>query len=83
MAKQKSDKKKTDLDLYIVARVKEMRLQRNWTQSVLATKLDLSDGFYSEIENPNHRAKFNIAHLIKLGKAFECSPCIFLPKEEL
>lgn len=79
MAKTKSEKKKTELDLYIVSRVKEMRLQRKWTQSTLATKLELSDGFYSEIENPNHRAKFNIAHLVRLGKIFECSPCIFLP----
>ncbi len=79
MAKQISDKKKTELDLYIVAKVKEMRLHRNWTQSVMATKLDLSDGFYSQIENPTHRAKFNIAHLVKLGEVFECSPCVFLP----
>lgn len=75
--------KKTELDLYIVAKVKEMRLQNKWSQAVLATKLNVSNGFFAQIENPKHRAKYNISHLNKLAQIFNCSPQDFLPEKPL
>lgn len=75
--------KKTDLDLFIVQKVKEMRLKHRMSQAVVATKLDLSNGFFAQIENPKHRAKYNIAHLNKLAKIFNCSPRDFLPEHPL
>lgn len=75
--------KKTELDLFIVGKVKEMRLKYKWSQAVLATKLDLSNGFFAQIENPKHRAKYNIAHLNKLAIIFNCSPKDFLPEKPI
>lgn len=78
-----ADIKKTELDLYIVQKVKEMRLPHRMSQAVVATKLDLSNGFFAQIENPKHRAKYNIAHLNKLAKIFNCSPRDFLPENPI
>jgi transcriptional regulator with XRE-family HTH domain len=78
-----SDEKKTRINLYIIDRVKEIRLKNNMSQSILATKLDVSDAFIGAIENPNHRAKYNIDHLNKLGKIFNCSPKDFLPENPI
>lgn len=71
--------KKTDLDLYIINKVKELRLKHNVSQAVLAIKLDVSDAFIGQIENPKHRAKYNLAHINKLAQIFKCSPKDFLP----
>jgi len=78
-----ADIKKTELDLFIVDKVRMMRLKNKWSQAVLATKLDVSNGFFAQIENPKHRAKYNIAHLNELGKIFNCSPREFLPENPI
>ncbi|PTQ97845.1 helix-turn-helix protein [Mucilaginibacter yixingensis] len=78
-----AEAKKTDLDLFIVQRVKEMRAQKKWSQAVIASKLEISNGFFAQIENPKHRAKYNIAHLNKLAKIFNCSPRDFLPEQPM
>lgn len=78
-----ADIKKTELDLFIVGKVKELRLQHRMSQAVVATKLDVSNGFFAQIENPKHRAKYNIGHLNKLAKIFNCSPRDFLPEMPL
>lgn len=77
------DKTKSELDLYIVNKVKQLRLENNMSQAVLAIKLEVSDAFIGQIENPKHRAKYNIAHINKLAKIFECSPRDFLPEKPL
>ncbi len=74
---------KTELDLYIIGKVKELRTANNVSQAVLAIKLDVSDAFIGQIENPKHRAKYNIAHLNKLAQIFDCSPKDFLPDKPI
>ena len=74
---------KSELDLFIVNKVKELRLEKNISQAVLAIKLEVSDAFIGQIENPKHRAKYNIAHLNKLAQIFDCSPKDFLPDKPI
>jgi len=74
---------KSELDLYIVNKVKEMRIRHNISQAVLAIKLEVSDAFIGQIENPKHRAKYNLAHLNKLAQIFECSPKDFIPEKPI
>lgn len=78
-----SEVKKSALDQYIVERVKQLRVQHGLSQAVLAIKLDVSDSFIGAIENPLHRAKYNLEHLNKLAKVFNCSPKDFLPDTAL
>ena len=77
------DAHKSELDLYIINKVKELRLHNNISQAVLAIKLEVSDAFIGAIENPKHRAKYNIAHLNKLAQIFDCSPRDFLPEKPI
>ena len=46
------------------------------SQDVLAIKL-------GAIENPKHRAKYNLSHINKLARIFQCSPKDFLPDKPL
>jgi len=74
---------KSDIDLFIISKVREMRLKRNLTQTDIAVHLNLSVGFVGHIESPKFRAKYNTIHLNELAKLFECSPRDFFPKEPI
>lgn len=70
---------KSELDLYIIEKVKEKRKASKISQADLAFRLNLSYGFIGHVESINHVAKYNIEHLDKLAFIFKCSPKDFLP----
>jgi transcriptional regulator with XRE-family HTH domain len=71
--------KKSAIDLYVVAQVREMRLKAGYSQVALAVQLELSPGFIGHIESFNSNASYNLRHLNKLANIFKCSPKDFLP----
>lgn len=81
MAKAKS--LHTPIELYIIERVKEKRIEKGYSQMDLAYELDLSSGFVGDVENPRRRAKYNLNHINALAKIFQCSPRDFMPGKAL
>ncbi len=73
----------TKIEKYIIARVKEKRLEHGYSQIVLSQKLNMSDSFVGHVETPRRRAKYNLNHLNQLAKIFKCSPRDFLPEKPL
>jgi ribosome-binding protein aMBF1 (putative translation factor) len=73
----------TKIELYIIERVKEKRIEKGWSQILLSQKLNMSDSFVGHIETPNRRAKYNVNHVNDLAKLFKCSPKDFLPEKPL
>jgi transcriptional regulator with XRE-family HTH domain len=73
----------SNIDQYVIAKVKAKRIKLKISQAQLAYKLDVSEGFIGNIESPNYRAKYNLNHLNELAKIFNCSPQVFLPKKAL
>lgn len=71
----------TKIEKYIIARVKEKRLEHGYSQIVLSQKLNMSDSFVGHVETPRRRAKYNLNHLNQLAKIFKCSPRDFLPEK--
>lgn len=71
------------IELYVIEKVKEMRISKGISQANLARLLDVSEGFIGNIENPSYRDKYNIRHLNQLAKIFKCSPKDFLPEKAL
>ncbi len=80
MAKQN---KKSRIDWFIVSRVREMRMEKDMTQTEVAVHLKLSVGFIGHIESPNFIAKYNTQHLNELAKLFKCSPKDFWPEKAM
>ena len=72
---------KTEIDLYVIDKVREYRLKANHTQESLSYALGYSRTFISNYENS--QKKLNINHLNKLAKVLHCSPKDFLPQEPL
>jgi len=74
---------KTEIELYVIDVVRDLRNKNNWSQAVLATKLDVSTGFIGKVESSNSTSKYNLNHINKLAEIFNCSPKTFLPNKKL
>ena len=74
---------KSDIEFFVIKKVKEKRELANLSQSDLAAKLDVSNGFIGQVESPKYPAKFNLNHINKLAEIFNCSPKDFLPDKAL
>ena len=74
---------KSEIELYVINRAREMRMKANISQAQLALELDLSVGFIGHIESPNKNAKYNLNHINKLAKIFKCSVKDFFPDDPL
>ena len=70
----------TQVEIYLIARVKELRIKKGLSQSQLAHLLDVSPGFIGHVESSKDRAKYNLNILVKLVKILECDYVDLLPK---
>jgi transcriptional regulator with XRE-family HTH domain len=74
---------KSDIDLYIIEKVKKLRNEYKYSQAVLAIKLGVSNAFIGQIENPKNTCKYSMDQLNKLAIIFDCSPKDFLPEKPI
>ncbi|QXV66098.1 helix-turn-helix transcriptional regulator [Mucilaginibacter sp. 21P] len=72
---------KTEIEAYVINKVKEKREAQNLSQSELAGLLDVSNGFIGQAESPRSPTKYNLNHLNKLALIFKCSVKDFIPQE--
>jgi transcriptional regulator with XRE-family HTH domain len=73
----------SEIDLYVINKVREMRVPKHLSQVKLSILIGLTEGAIGKIENPKERAKYNIRHLNLLAKALKCSPRDLLPEKPL
>jgi transcriptional regulator with XRE-family HTH domain len=73
----------SEIDLYVINKVRELRVPKALSQVKLSILMGLAEGAIGKIENPKERAKYNIRHLNLLAKALKCSPKDFLPEKPL
>lgn len=73
----------SDIEIYIIQRVKSIRKEKGLTQEQLSLKLDKGVGFIGDIEAPSKKAKYNIKHLNDIAKILGCSPKDFWPEKPL
>lgn len=74
---------KSEIELFVISKVKEFREAKGISQAQLAHLLDFSIGFIGQIESPKYPAKYNFNHINQLAKIFNCSPKDFLPENSL
>ena len=72
---------KTHIEAYVIGKVKEKRELAKLSQSELAVRLDVSNGFIGQAESSNSPTKYNLNHLNKLALIFKCSIKDFLPEQ--
>ena len=69
----------TEVEIHLIAKVKELRIQKGISQSQLAHLLEVSTGFIGHVESFKDRAKYNINLLVKLKKILDCEYEDLLP----
>ena len=74
---------KSKIDLYVINKVRERRIEKSLSQADLAYELNMSLGFIGKVESPKYTSHYNIKHLNQLAKILQCSPHDFLPKKPL
>lgn len=73
----------SEIDKYVIQKVKEKRLERGISQSQLAFELDVSNGFVGMVESIKYNQKYNINHINEISRILECSPKDFLPENPI
>jgi transcriptional regulator with XRE-family HTH domain len=72
---------KSDIEAYVINKVKEKREQQNLSQSELAVRLNVSNGFIGQVESSKSPTKYNLNHLNQLAIIFNCSVKDFMPEK--
>lgn len=71
----------TEIEQYVINRVKEIRVSKGISQAKLAHMIELSVGFVGNVENPTHIAKWNLNHLNQISKALNIPFKDFFPEK--
>lgn len=74
---------KSPIELYVIQRVREIRIQQGVSQSMLAYGIGVSSGFVGQVESPKFPAKYNLNHLNEIAQYLNCPLTDFFPKEPL
>jgi transcriptional regulator with XRE-family HTH domain len=71
--------KTSAIEQQVIDFVTDLRLKRSLKQEDIATIIGVGRSFVAKIEDPKHRAKYNLNHIDKLADHFGLSPKDFLP----
>lgn len=71
---------KSDIELFVISKARALREKANLSQSELAFRLNVSNGFIGQVESPRSGSKYSLDHINQLAIIFDCSPKDFLPE---
>lgn len=64
---------KSKIDLFVITRIKERRMQKNISQRGLAAILDCSPSFIGQVESEKFDVKYSVHQVFLVAQFFECS----------
>jgi transcriptional regulator with XRE-family HTH domain len=74
---------KSKIELFVIEKAKGLREKAKISQSELAFKIGVSNGFVGQVESSKFPAKYSLDHIDKLAKIFNCSPKDFMPASSI
>lgn len=74
---------RTNFEVYIIGKVKEIRKERGISQLELAEGIGVSSGFIGKVESSNTSAKYNLQHINLISNFLKISPRTLLPDEPM
>lgn len=73
----------TPIDQHVIDFVLKLRSEKSLSQDDIASILEVSRGFISNVESPKNRAKYNLYHIDLLADYFGLSPKDFVPSKPI
>ena len=81
--KEPKEIKKTEIELFIINKVRALREERNVGQKRLSMELKLSSSYIGNAENPYNKAKYNFNHINEIARFFNVPFSYFFPAAHL
>ncbi len=74
----------TEIDKYVIRKVREKRIEKKMSQSQLAFELGYaSQGYIGMIESGKYNKRYSVEQLNQIAKILECSIHDFLPHKPI
>jgi transcriptional regulator with XRE-family HTH domain len=73
----------TEIEIFVINKVKELRMLNKLSQAEFAYKIDVSSGFIGKVESFKYNTKYNLNHINKISKALNISPKDLIPNKHL
>lgn len=70
---------KSEIDAFVISKVREKRGLQGVSQTELANHLDVSPGFIGMVESPKYSHKYSVAQLNEIAVILGCSIKDFFP----
>lgn len=70
---------KSQIDTFVISKVKEKRETQEISQTELANYLDVSPGFIGMVESPRFSKKYSVDQLNRIAILLKCSIKDFFP----
>jgi len=74
---------KTEIELFIINKVRELREERNIKRRKLSMELKLSSSYVGRAEDPYDKTKYNHNHLNEIARFFNVPFSYFFPETHL
>lgn len=81
--KKKVNSAKSELDQFVIDKVRNMRKELGMSQIDLGVRLEVSGGFVGQVESDRYKSHYSIAQINQLAKIFKCSVKDFFPDKPL
>lgn len=70
---------KSEIDLFVINKIKEKRIEFKISQKGLADILGCSNGFVGQVESEKYHTKYSVHQIYLIAKEFECPVSDFFP----
>jgi len=74
---------KSEIDTFVIGKVRERREHLRMSQSELATHLNVSNGFIGMVESRRSTSKYSVEQLNRIAIILDCSIRDFFPEHPL
>lgn len=71
------------IDEFIIAKIKEHRINQQYTQEAFGQLIGVSGSYISKVENTRSAARYSLQRINALAKALDCSLHDLLPENNL
>ncbi|RDC55640.1 XRE family transcriptional regulator [Pedobacter chinensis] len=68
------------IEQYVIDKVRELRLEKKFSQTKLSVHMGLSEKFVGNVESLKTPDKYNLNHLNKIAEILGCSMKYFFPE---
>ncbi|WP_292268804.1 XRE family transcriptional regulator [Butyricimonas sp.] len=76
---QDTKNKRTEIEIFVINKVKEFRIAAKLSKRKLSLELGLNYNYVFQAESPDYDTKYNLNHLNEIAKILKCSVADFMP----